>query len=155
MKKITSRILLTIVIGISLVFTGACGSPGPASSPAATPGQTQQTAPATTASNGPTAGELATAGKTVFAGKCAGCHGDQGQGRTAPAVIGAGANLAKYNTGKGLYDFVSTNMPQNAPGSLSQPDYLNVTSYLLVENNYVNSRTSISTDTLGTVSLQK
>jgi hypothetical protein len=51
-------------------------------------------------------------------------------------IIGANAALGKYNTGKGLLDFVSAVMPQNAPGSLSHQDYLNVLCYLLVQNNY-------------------
>ena len=98
---------------------------------------------------------MATVGKAVFSGKCAGCHGDQGQGRTAPAVIGTGANLAKYNTGKGLYDFVNASMPMNAPGSLSSQDYLGVTSYLLVQNNYVRGETPISNGLLDAIRLTK
>ncbi len=125
----------------------------------AAPSATAATAAAPTAAgpsgSGPTAGQLADQGKAVFAGHCAKCHGDQGQGVTAPANIGPNANLGKYNTAQGLYTYVSTNMPQDAPGSLTPQEYLQVTSFLLLQNNFVSPQTPISTSTLDTISLTK
>ncbi len=104
---------------------------------------------------GQTAGQLAEQGKTVFASHCAKCHGDQGQGVTAPANIGPNAQLDKYSTAKGLYDYVSTLMPNDAPGSLTPDEYLQVTSFLLLQNNFVTPETPISPSTLGGISLTK
>ncbi len=140
------KFVLFTVILIASVFVSACGGQ---SQPPAPPVPSVPSAP-----SGTTAGQLADAGKTVFATRCAGCHGDSGQGVRAPAIIGANASLAKYNTGQGVLDFVDTAMPANAPGSLSQQDYLDVVSYLLVQNNYVSPGTALDTSRLGSINLK-
>ncbi len=133
----------TFLAAVVLVMAAsACASSTPA--PAAAP-----------TAAGPTAGQLADQGKAVFASHCAKCHGDQGQGVTAPANIGPTAQLQKYNTAKGLYDYVSTLMPNDAPGSLSQQEYLQVVSYLLVQNKFVTPNTPIIPDTLQSIPLTK
>lgn len=83
------------------------------------------------------------------------CHGDKGQGVTAPAIIGRNADLAKYGNGKGLYDFVSGNMPQNNPGGLSSEQYLDVVSFLLVQNGAVKADQPLAPSTLAAVPLQR
>jgi cytochrome c len=134
----------------SLLFLGlavtACG--GSAGNPAAAP--TLQPTP-----SGPTAGQLAATGKTVFETKCAKCHGENGQGVTAPPNIGPQAQLGKYNTAQGLYAYVSANMPQDAPGSLSPQEYLQVVSYLLVQNGYAKPETPIDPNNLQGIPLSK
>ncbi len=135
--------LPTILATVLLIMgASACASATPA--PAAAP-----------TAAGPTAGQLADQGKSVFASHCAKCHGDQGQGVTAPANIGPNAALEKYKTAKGLYDYVSTTMPNDAPGSLSQQEYLQVVSYLLVENKFVMPDTPINPNTLDSIPLTK
>ncbi len=161
----TGIALLGSLLAASLVLT-ACTSGAPAAPPgapatkapaAATPAPvaTKASAPATTpaAAGGTTASTLADSGKTVFAGSCAGCHGDQGQGANAPALIGSKAQLAKYSTGKGLYDFVKATMPRNRPGSLSADQYLQVTAFLLVQNNDVQPSAALNESTLSNVKL--
>ena len=97
---------------------------------------------------------MADAGKTVFASHCSRCHGDQGQGVSAPAVIGTGAHLSKYNTAQGLLDFVDTTMPANNPGSLSHQDYLDVVSYLLTQDSDVSAGTAFDESQLGSITLK-
>ncbi len=109
----------------------------------------------TTASAGQTFGQVADTGKTVFASRCSKCHGDSGQGVTAPAIIGSGANLGKYNTAQGLLDFIDTNMPFDAPGSLSSQEYQNVLAFLLVQNNYVTSGTAFNSNQFGNIQLKR
>ena len=115
------------------------------------PASTANTASAAAASYG----QFAAAGKTLFTGHCAKCHGDNGQGVTAPAIIGAGSNLAKYNTARGLLNFIEVAMPFDAPGSLSQQDYLNLMAFLLVQNNYLAAATPFDTGQLNGVQLTK
>ncbi len=135
--------LTTILSAIVLVVAAsACASSTPA--PAAAP-----------TAAGPTAGQLADQGKLVFASHCAKCHGEQGQGVTAPANIGPSAQLQKYKTAKGLYDYVSTVMPNDAPGSLSSQEYLQVVSYILVQNEFVTPDTPIQPDKLDSIPLTK
>ena len=120
-----------------LILLSACGSK-------ATPSSTTQTSGA----------NYVQAGKTVFAARCAMCHGAQGQGGSGPALIGSNASLGKYNTGQGLFNFVSVNMPFNAPGTLSRDEYLQVTSFILTENNFI-SAGDFNPNLLANVSLKR
>jgi mono/diheme cytochrome c family protein len=138
LKFVLSAVLLVIIGASALV--SACGG--------------QQQTPTPAAPTASTAAQLADAGKAVFASHCARCHGNNGQGVTAPAIIGANASLGKYNTGQGLLSFVSTVMPANAPGSLSQQDYLDVVSYLLVQNNFVTPGTTLDAGRLSSINLK-
>ena len=63
--------------------------------------------------------------------------------------------VEKFSTGKGLYDYISTTMPQDRPATLSPETYLQVVSFLLLQNGFVQPNTPLSTDTLATVRLQR
>jgi PQQ-dependent dehydrogenase (methanol/ethanol family) len=75
----------------------------------------------------------AAAGSTVYAQSCAQCHGTNLQGQSGPPLMGASFNHG-YPTPTKLYDFIRTQMPYNAPGSLSSKQYHEVTAYLLQKN---------------------
>jgi mono/diheme cytochrome c family protein len=151
---------LGLVAGSVLLLVG-CASPAavsPTTAPATpTPSLPPTAAPSATAIlvAQPTAGQLANAGQAVFTQNCATCHGDQGQGLIGPALIGPSAVLTPYGTARGLYDFVSTNMPQSAPGSLTNEQYLQVVSYLLVRNSLVPTDASLSTEGLANIQLRR
>jgi len=100
-------------------------------------------------------GQLADAGKTVFASRCAGCHGQKGEGGRAPAIIGANANLTKYTDAQGLFNYISTAMPMNAPGSLSQQDYLQALGFLLLQNQFATASTPADSNRLSSILLKK
>jgi len=136
------RAVLPIVLAIVCVVgagVAACGGQEPTS---------------TATQTGTTAGQLAEAGKAVYTPRCAKCHGDRGQGLTGPAIIGAGNSLAKYGTAQGLLDFVDSAMPADAPGSLSQSDYLSIISFLLVQNNFVAPGDELDAGRLGNITLK-
>jgi mono/diheme cytochrome c family protein len=121
------RLVLYALLGLLLIGAGGC----------------------TSGSNStPTAGKLADAGTTVYNEHCASCHGANGEGITGPEVIGPANTLDKYQTAKGLYDFISTAMPNNAPGSLTPEQYLSVESFLLMKNSIVQKDTPFTQDTL-------
>jgi mono/diheme cytochrome c family protein len=69
-----------------------------------------------------------------------GCHGARPYEngftlpKTIPAVIGPNT-LTKFATARNVFDFMRTAMPFNAPGSLSQEQYLQLLAYLLEQNN--------------------
>jgi cytochrome c len=137
LKFVLFAALLTILI--ASVFVAACGGQKPTS---------------TTTTTATTAGQQAVAGQTAFATYCARCHGDKGQGITGPTLIGTGNTLDKYGTAQALLNFIDTTMPVNAPGSLSQQDYLDILSYLLVQNNFVSSSTALDASNLNNVTLK-
>lgn len=116
--------------------------------------QTAVAGAAATASSS-TLGQLATSGQAVFTSQCAPCHGAQGQGGIGPAIIGPSASLDKYGTALGLLTKISTTMPRSNPGSLPPDQYLQVTAYLLVQNNYVQPGATLSSIQFGTVPLKK
>ena len=85
-------------------------------------------------------------GAELFAAKCAGCHGNSGEGSAkAPAVVGATAlpldppSSAKFRKSRfvnvaDVATFVVKNMPPNAPGSLSEEDYFSILAFDLTAN---------------------
>jgi len=150
MRKFYVIIFLAMCLVLAL-STGACttATPQPAPAPAPAPSPS----PTPPASSQVTAGQLADQGRTVFA-NCAGCHGQNGEGLRAPAIIGSNAQLAKYSDAKQLFTYINTTMPTNAPGSLSQEQYLQVLSYLLLQNKFVSAETAINSDQLDSVQLK-
>lgn len=81
-------------------------------------------------------------GMTTYAANCAQCHGADGTGATAPAVVGddalpreppASRNLRtqEFVTALDVFEFASENMPPGNPGSLSDEAYLAVVAFVL------------------------
>src|SRR6185312_10181241 len=84
------------------------------------------------------------------------CHGANLQGEAAPPLIGQTLKAA-YGTGTAtqLYDFISRQMPQNAPGSLSEPQYLDVTAYILAQNGVPAGTAALRLESLSQVRLSE
>jgi mono/diheme cytochrome c family protein len=144
------------IIVVLLLLSSACSSaPSTPSAPPSSSSPPSKVSPTSTTAGGQTFGQLANTGKTVFSNKCSKCHGDNGQGVTAPAIIGSNASLSKYNTAQGLLNFIDTAMPFNAPGSLSSQDYMNLLGFLLVQNDYVTANTAFDPNQLGNIQLKK
>jgi PQQ-dependent dehydrogenase (methanol/ethanol family) len=107
----------------------------------------------TKASGGRTSAQ-ALRGATVYAQSCMMCHGANLQGGSGPPLAGKPFGLA-YGGGTAapLYDFISHQMPQDKPGSLSQRQYLDVTAYILSRNGITTGNTPLRIRSLGQVSL--
>jgi mono/diheme cytochrome c family protein len=103
----------------------------------------------------PDASHLAADGKTVFQQHCEKCHGADGQKVNGSALMGAENVLAIYETGQGLYDYIRQKMPDDAPGSLTPEQYLQVESYLLLQDGYLKPDTAVSPSDLGKLPLEK
>ena len=137
------RGLVIGLVAVSLVFSMSCKASvktTPPTTTITTPPTTTTTPPPTTTTTTPpttigaTWGELVGAGSGVF-GICASCHGEDGLGDFGPAIIGS--SLGKFDSAQELFDFISESMPQDAPGSLTDREYLQVLAYLLVTSNFV------------------
>jgi len=110
-----------------IVFLGGCASTPPPTETAAPPDQL-------------------TFGEQVYAQNCSGCHGENGEGTEGrPALIGekalpvdppegATARKAQLKTAQDLFDFVKSDMPPMAPGSLSDEEYWAVVAFQLKGN---------------------
>jgi alcohol dehydrogenase (cytochrome c) len=93
-------------------------------------------------------------GAAVFNESCAQCHGGRLQGGSGPPLSGSiFAQAYGGGTAAQLYDFISHQMPQNAPGSLSQTQYLNVTAYILSQNGISIGEIPLTVGSLSKVSL--
>jgi mono/diheme cytochrome c family protein len=113
-----SGFLLTVA---TLVGLGACasGAPSPTSSPP--PATIEPVAAYFTA-------EQATRGQRVFTSICSTCHGRNEF--TGPIF----ALTWRADPVGNLYEHVSTNMPQDDPGSLEPQQYADVIAYILQLN---------------------
>jgi mono/diheme cytochrome c family protein len=152
-------------LGIGTLIVAACAPPGPGApptkpvpsptlaAPPSPPVAASSPSTASAATTPTTAGQLAEAGRSVYVEQCAACHGMQGEGLVGPALIGGRANLTKYRTARGLLDYTSSLMPQNAPGSLSSEAYLQATAYMLVQNNEVQPSATLDSGNLDSIEL--
>jgi len=99
--------------------------------------------------NGTNAGsqdDQVAAGRDVYAGECARCHGEQGEGGTGPQVVGGSRRIASYETTTRLYDYVSRTMPFDDGGSLSEDQYWDSIAYLLQENDLLPAEVVLGPD---------
>jgi cytochrome c len=81
----------------------------------------------------------ATAGAKVYGARCEVCHGAALQGVNGPALVGHNIMLLgekNHLTVGDFFQFITAQMPLNAPASLSHADYVNVMAYLLQKNGY-------------------
>jgi mono/diheme cytochrome c family protein len=100
--------------------------------------------------------EQVTQGRQVYSAHCSRCHGADLKGQAGPALAGpAFKSSIEYSkmSAKQLFDFMSTQMPYDDPGSLHKNQYLDVLAYLLSKNNYPASHSKLTEKALGQVEL--
>ncbi|GAA5534181.1 PQQ-binding-like beta-propeller repeat protein [Deinococcus aluminii] len=93
----------------------------------------------------------AKSGQQVYTASCQNCHGQQLQGGAGPALKGA-SFLSRWDNKplSDLYNFIAHQMPLNAPGSLSQKQYLDVTAYILAQNGFTAGSKALDQNALST-----
>ncbi len=77
-------------------------------------------------------GGSAANGGAVYTNNCSSCHGANLQGGSGPKLVGSSITSG-YKTPAALYGFIKSQMPANAPGSLSAKQYADVTDFLARE----------------------
>lgn len=88
-----------------------------------------------------------------------GCHGERPYERgftlpaTVPAVVGQGS-LERFQTAGQLYAYIKAAMPYQAPGTLSDEEYLAITAFLAREHGVWHSR-PLRTETVGQLRFQE
>ncbi|MBL8206799.1 MAG: PQQ-binding-like beta-propeller repeat protein [Blastocatellia bacterium] len=86
-------------------------------------------------------------GQSLYAAKCASCHGASLEGGSASAL--SGSKFAAKWTGKSvddLYFITRTQMPYGAGGTLSNKEYLDIVVYLLKGNGYTTGTRELTAD---------
>ncbi len=91
--------------------------------------------------------EQAARGAQDFAANCAGCHGADLSGGAGPALAGQGF-LERWGqrTLADLDTFEHSQMPLNAPGSLSAQQYADITSFILQRNGFTAGTAPLAQD---------
>lgn len=132
----------------ALSFTVACGGTGdpaePTGSELAAPTAPSSASGSTTAAPKPAeggprtpttfAGQVAL-GETLFAQRCARCHGERGEGSFAPRLIGRDQGaLRSFATADELADYIIRFMPPGGGGSLTREEYFSVVAFGLKAN---------------------
>src|ERR1043165_7988944 len=108
----------------------------------------------------------ASEGATVFAAKCAGCHGDKGAGKPNDALVGGVGTLSgdkppvktvgsfwPYATT--LFDYVRRAMPLNASKSLQDEEVYALCAYILQQNGIIGENDVIDARSLPAVQMPK
>jgi len=93
-------------------------------------------------------------GEAVYTARCAVCHGDHMEGKSAPPIAGTiflkKAQLLEW-TADNLRTLIVTTMPRDNPGSLSPTQYADVIAFLLASDCYPAGQTPFPTTPTPTV----
>lgn len=102
-------------------------------------------------------------GAVIYAEKCAACHGDNGKGGLANAVvsdrkidgISASQKTIKNFIGDSttIFDFIRRAMPFQAPRSLGDDEVYALTAYILAENKLIGANDVMDAQTLPKVKM--
>ena len=119
----------------------------------------------------PPGGGSARDGAPIYAPKCASCHGANGEGGAADALVGAapketapfGPEYERWRSGRPdvpftignywpyattIFDYVRRAMPANAPGSLTANETYAHTAWLLARNDIISDGDTMNAETL-------
>jgi cytochrome c len=97
-------------------------------------------------------------GAKIYASTCASCHGDQGQGGVAPALVGGAGTLGTAHPVKTVgsywpyattvFDYIRRAMPFTSPESLSNDEVYALVAYLLSQNGTITGNAVMNAATL-------
>ena len=102
-------------------------------------------------------------GAVIYAEKCAACHGDNGKGGAAAALVSdtviAGISASQktirnfwpYSTT--IFDFIRRAMPFQMPRSLTDDEVYALTAYILAENKLIGANDMMDAQTLPKVKM--
>jgi mono/diheme cytochrome c family protein len=91
-------------------------------------------------------------GRALFQTHCSECHGQQGEGSSeAPALIAMPHPLKGHKTAQALFDFVSKEMPGNAPGTLQPQVYWDILAFILDANRLLPADTNLGPENAANV----
>jgi mono/diheme cytochrome c family protein len=91
-------------------------------------------------------------GVTPFGQSCAGCHALAAQGKAPLAGDAFWKSFAQKSVGD-LLEFVSANMPNGSPGSLSEYTYRDIVALMLKSNGFPAGTTELQRDAVANVQI--
>jgi S-disulfanyl-L-cysteine oxidoreductase SoxD len=108
----------------------------------------------------PAGGGTPDQGEAIYKSKCAGCHGENGEGKppTGVQLVGGMGTLATSKPVKtigsywpyatSVWDYIHRSMPYTEPGTLSADETYGVTAFLLYKNGIIPRDQELNKDTL-------
>jgi mono/diheme cytochrome c family protein len=111
------------------------------------PGIAQTGTPPRTVWDGAYSEAQASRGLMAFGSNCAGCHTLAAEGKAPLAGEPFWKSFAQKTVGD-LLEFVSTNMPNGTPGSLSEPTYNDIVALILKSNGFPAGTTELGRNTI-------
>lgn len=146
LRPLRTRAVILLVVALAVVARPSATSAQAAPPPA---GSAQPAALYTAAQ--------AEAGKTIFEGLCAKCHLPDLSGKDdAPPLSGKyfASSWGGHKVSE-LFDFVKSNMPFDAPGTLDEQTYLNAVAYILSRNGVPAGETPLAKGDGGVIPVPK
>lgn len=105
-----------------------------------------------TPAQGVYAADQATRGAALVQAQCVACHGEALEGTIGPPLAGSDFLTAwAGRSASDLADKIQTTMPQNAPGTLTRPQTIDIVAYVLQAGKFPAGRTALAADTLAQV----
>ena len=93
--------------------------------------------------------DQAMSGRQVYYRNCANCHGENLEGKVGPPLIGRQFHQMVASQDMNaplLLKFISTQMPQSKPGSLTSSEDAAVLAFILEENGYPSGNSALTAD---------
>jgi mono/diheme cytochrome c family protein len=112
----------------------------------------QTSTPRRTVWNGVYTEAQAARGVSAFGESCAGCHALTADGKAPLAGEAFWKSFAQKSVGD-LLDFVSANMPNGTPGSLSESAYQDIVALMLKSNGFPAGNTELRRNTISEVQI--
>ena len=94
-------------------------------------------------------------GQAIYARRCAMCHGEGGEGKIGPSLIGAKHHLSGYGTADVLFNYTRQVMPADRPGRMLEVEYWAVLAYILHENGLLPPATILEAATAPQITLDQ
>lgn len=137
------------VVAALLMFTPALSLAQGASTPETPAANAESGAAAAGATVASYTDDQASRGKSPYNDSCSGCHGTTlGGSGEAPALAGKGFRERWFvGSPEPFFTYISTNMPQDNPGSLSPETYADIAAYLMSRNHVPAGDTELPSDT--------
>jgi|SRR5580704_227694 mono/diheme cytochrome c family protein len=112
----------------------------------------QTTTPRRSAWEGVYTEAQAARGATAFGQSCSGCHSLAAQGKSALSGDPFWKSFAQKTVGD-LLDYVSTNMPNGAPGTLTESTYRDIVAVMLKSNDFPAGTVELERNTIAGVQI--
>jgi len=107
----------------------------------------QDARPAATVLDGVYSEAQAARGKTAYVENCSSCHGENLKGTTGPSLVGADFIKAwDQHSVNAFLEEVRATMPQDYPGQLPRPTYLDIVTYVLQSNEFPAGKDELPND---------